>query len=117
MKLVFTVALALVVVRPLAAGAADLSVPQRVIMSPAIVAGGVATSGVQAALALLDVTVGIPAACAAQGVADGSFEGCGAGASTAFSAASRAHCDAVRSFVEACTVGLVNPDICQTTAR
>ena len=113
MKLMFRVAVALVLLRPFAAGAADLSVPGRIVMAPAIVAGGIATSGVLATMALLDVTVGIPAACAVQGVADASVEGCGAGAGTAFAAAGHAHCDAVKAFVSACTVGLVSTDICK----
>jgi hypothetical protein len=92
---------------PAARVMADDSLPIKVVEGPVLLVGKTAAAGVLQVVSLLNLTVGVPVGCIAQGIADQSASGCSVGAGKAWDGTDLALCESGRLAIDAWTFGYV----------
>lgn len=92
---------------PAARVMADESLPLKVVEQPLVLVGKTAASGLLQVISFLNVVIGVPVACIAQGIADQSASGCSVGAGKALDGTDLALCESGRMAVDAWTFGHV----------
>ncbi len=90
---------------PAARVMADEPLPLKVVEQPLVLAGKMAASSVLQVLSFLNLSIGVPVACVAQGIADQSPSGCSAGAGKAWAGSELALCESGRLGIDALTFG------------
>ena len=101
---------------PAARVMADDSLPIKVVEQPMLLVGKTAAAGVLQVVSFLNLAIGVPVACIAQGIADQSSSGCSVGAGKAWDGTDLALCESGRLAIDAWTFGYVTWPPCQRSS-
>ena len=98
---------------PAARVMADETLPMKVVEQPIMLVGKTAAAGVLGAVSVLNLYIGVPVACIAQGIADQSSSGCSVGAGKALAGSAFGFCESGRLAIDAWTFGCVTRPPCK----
>jgi hypothetical protein len=101
---------------PAARVMADEALPIKVVEEPIMLVGKTAAASMLEVVSFLNVSIGVPVACIAQGIADQSSSGCSVGAGKALDESELALCESGRLAIDAWTFGCVTWPPCQQSS-
>src|SRR5262249_19555804 len=101
---------------PAARAMADESLPIRVVEQPVLLVGKTAAAGALQVVSFLNLVIGVPVGCVAQGIADQSASGCSVGAGKAWDGTDLALCESGRLTIDAWTFGYVTWPPCRRSS-